>query len=147
MPGQPSDSAYAFSYVILRLVPSIERGEQVNVGVVVFCRQLRFLGARMHVDAARVAALQTDRDAGPAASSEAAGRPLSGPELAEHLAALMRVVEGDPAAGPIAALPASERFGWLAAPSSTIVQPSQVHTGLCEDAEATLDALFARLVA
>ena len=68
-------------------------------------------------------------------------------ELREHLAALVRVAEGAPDAGPIAALPASERFGWLAAPSSTIVQASEVHTGLSRDPEATLDALFDRLVA
>jgi hypothetical protein len=68
-------------------------------------------------------------------------------ELREHLAALVRVAEGAPGAGPIAALPPSERFGWLAAPSSTIVQASEVHTGLSDDPAATLDALFARLVA
>lgn len=137
MPGQPADRSYAFSYVILRLVPSLERGERLNVGVVVFCRQLRFLGGRVGVDAARLAAF----------ASATGASHLPEPELAEHLAALMRVVDGDPAAGPVAVLPASERFGWLAAPSSTIVQPSEVHTGLCSDAEATLDALFARLVA
>ena len=59
----------------------------------------------------------------------------------------MRVAEGDAGAGPIAALDQSERFGWLSAPSSTIVQPSEVHTGLCEDPAQTLDALFERLVA
>jgi hypothetical protein len=67
-------------------------------------------------------------------------------EVGDHLAALVRVADGAPDAGPIAALPASERFGWLAAPSSTIVQASEVHTGLSRDPEATLDALFARLV-
>jgi hypothetical protein len=67
-------------------------------------------------------------------------------EVQQHLAALVRVAEGAPDAGPIAALDQSERFGWLAAPSSTIIQPSEVHTGLCTDAAATLDALFARLV-
>ena len=67
--------------------------------------------------------------------------------MRRHLAALVRVAEGAADAGPIAALPQSERFGWLAAPSSTIVQPSEVHTGLCRDPEATLDALFQRLVA
>ena len=68
-------------------------------------------------------------------------------EVAIHLDALVRVAEGADGAGPIAALPQSERFGWLAAPSSTVVQASEVHTGLCEDPAATLDALFARLVA
>ena len=67
-------------------------------------------------------------------------------EVGEYLDGLVRVAEGDPGAGPIAALPQSERFGWLAAPSSTIVQASEVHTGLSSDAAATLEALFERLV-
>jgi hypothetical protein len=72
--------------------------------------------------------------------------PVEVREVGDHLAALVRVAEGAPDAGPIAALPASDRFGWLAAPSSTIIQASEVHTGLSRDPEATLDALFARLV-
>ena len=99
--------------------------------MVLFCRQRGFLGARVALDAARLAAL-------------APGRAACA-RCGEHLAALVRVAEGAPDAGPIAALPQSERFGWLAAPSSTIVQASEVHTGLCEDPEATLDALFERL--
>ena len=132
MPAPTVASPSPFSYLILRLVPSVERGERLNVGVVLFCRQLRFLGARVTVDEPRLAAV----GAGPIAG-----------ELGDHLAALQRVVDGDPAAGPIAALAPSERFGWLAAPSSTIVQPSAVHAGLCDDPRLTLDALHARLVA
>ncbi|MDQ6851185.1 MAG: DUF3037 domain-containing protein, partial [Actinomycetota bacterium] len=71
---------------------------------------------------------------------------VSGAEVRDHLDALVRVAEGNPAAGAIASLPPSERFGWLVAPSSTIIQPSEVHTGLCEDPVATLDALFTKLV-
>jgi hypothetical protein len=121
-----------FSYSILRVVPSVERGEQLNVGVVLFCRQLNFLALRAQVDPDRLQALY------PAA-------PL--PELTAHLEGLIRVAAGDPAAGAIAILPPSERFGWLAAPASTMIQASPVHTGLCEDPQATLDGLFARLVA
>jgi hypothetical protein len=128
----PEPDASPFTYLILRVVPSVERGERLNVGVVVFCRQRGFLGARVELDAARLAALAPS---------------VSVDELREHLAALVRVAEGAPGAGPIAALPPSERFGWLAAPSSTIVQASEVHTGLSDDPAATLDALFARLVA
>lgn len=120
-----------FSYLILRLVPSVERGERLNVGVVVFCRQRRFLGARVELDRARLGALAPD---------------IPAREVSDHLAALVRVAEGDPEGGPIGALPQSERFGWLAAPSSTIVQPSKVHTGLCGDPVVTLDSLFRRLV-
>jgi hypothetical protein len=126
----PPDCA-PFAYLILRLVPSVERGEQLNVGVVVFCRQRRFLGARVQLDRARLAALDPQLDAD---------------ELSEHLDGLVAVADGATDAGPIAALPQSERFGWLAAPSSTIVQPSAVHTGLCDTPEQTLDALFTRLV-
>lgn len=122
----------AFAYSILRVVPRVERGERFNVGVVLFCRQLGFLGARVWLDETRLAALAP----GCAAA-----------ELQPHLDAIVRVAAGDPTAGPIAALPPSERFGWLAAPSSTIIQPSEVHTGLCGDPQAELDALFAAMVA
>jgi Protein of unknown function (DUF3037) len=124
--------ASPFAYLILRVVPSVERGECLNVGVALFCRQREFLGVRVEVDHGRLAALAPSVDLD---------------EVAEHLAALVRVAEGAPDAGPIAALSQSERFGWLAAPSSTIVQPSEVHTGLCEDPARTLDGLFERLVA
>jgi hypothetical protein len=120
-----------FSYAILRVVPQIERGERFNVGVVLFCRQRDFLGVRIGLDDARLAALAPALDA---------------PELRGHLGALVRIAAGDPAAGPLAQAPPSERFGWLVAPSSTIVQPSEVHTGLSDDPEATLDSLFRELV-
>ncbi len=133
MPAPDSAEKVPFAYVILRVVPSVERGERINVGVVVFCRQRRFLGARFGVDGDRLAALGCADGALEA-------------ELAGHLRALARVVEGDAGAGPIAALDQSDRFGWLAAPSSTVVQPSEAHTGLCVDPLQTLEALFARLV-
>lgn len=112
-----------YSYTLLRVVPDIARGERLNVGVVLFCRRHRFLGARTAVDPARLAAIAPELD--PA-------------ELSRHLEAL---VAGMPALEP------SERFHWLAAPSSTIIQPSEVHTGLTDDPQATLDRLFAELVA
>ena len=123
--------AEPFSYAVVRLVPDIERGEHVNVGVIVFCRPLDFLGARTALDEDRARALRCDVDL------EAARR---------HLAAIERVAAGDPAAGPIAALDTTARFHWLVAPSSTIVQPSEVHTGLCDDPADCLDELFERLV-
>jgi Protein of unknown function (DUF3037) len=125
------EPANPFSYTILRIVPSVERGERLNVGVVLFCRQRGFLGARVALDEARLRALGSD---------------ISPAEVAAHLSGLVRVAEGADDAGPIAALDQSERFGWLAARSSTIVQPSEVHTGLSEDPAATLDELFERLV-
>jgi hypothetical protein len=123
--------AEPFSYAVVRLVPDIERGERVNVGVIVFCRPLDFLGARTVMDEARVRVLGGDVDL------EAARR---------HLSAIERVAAGDAAAGPIAALDTTARFHWLVAPSSTIVQPSDVHTGLCDDPAGCLDELFERLV-
>jgi hypothetical protein len=122
----------AFQYAILRVVPRVERGEAVNAGVVLFCRQRRFLAARVGLDVERLRALAPDADPAP---------------LVAHLEAMARIAAGDPDAGPIAALDASERFGWLVAPSSTMIQPSPVHTGLAEDPAAALDRLFERLVA
>jgi Protein of unknown function (DUF3037) len=127
----PAPPASAFSYAIVRVVPRIERGEGFNAGVVLFCRQLDFLGAMVALDEGRLAALAPD-------VAPAVVRP--------HLEAIVRVAAGDPAGGPIAALPPTERFGWLASPSSTIIQPSPVHTGLSEDPLATLEGLFSELV-
>jgi hypothetical protein len=120
-----------FAYALLRVVPRIERGEQLNVGVVVFCRQHDFLELRADVDDARLAALAPELD------------PES---IRSRLRALAEVVGGDPHAGVLGRLPPSERFGWLVAPSSTMIQPSAVHTGLTDDPQATLDRLFASLV-
>ncbi len=120
-----------FQYAMLRVVPSLERGELINAGVVLFCRQQRFLAAEIALDERRLAALAPDLDAG---------------ELAAHLGALAAVAAGDPDGGPVAALEQSERFHWLVAPASTVVQPSPVHTGLCEDAAETLRHLVERLV-
>ncbi|MGZ4166873.1 MAG: DUF3037 domain-containing protein [Solirubrobacteraceae bacterium] len=131
----PEPAASPFTYLILRVVPSLERGERFNVGVVLFCRQKDFLAARVALDSVRLSALAPDMS------------PAEVLEVAEHLRALVRVAEGAPDAGPIAALPASERFGWLAAPSSTIVQASEVHTGLSANPDLTLEGLFERLVA
>ncbi len=121
-----------FAYAILRVVPRVERGERINVGVVVFCRQCDFLDLRAQVDEARLAALAPGIDIGAVSAS---------------VEAIRAVVCGEPAGGALAALPQSERFGWAVAPASTIIQPSQVHTGLTSDPQATLDHLFDALVA
>jgi hypothetical protein len=120
-----------FQYAALRVVPRVERGEAVNAGVVLFCRPLRFLGARTQLDEELLAVLAPGCD-------PAAIRPL--------LRAAELIAAGDPSGGPIAQLPASERFHWLVAPASTIVQPGPVHTGLTADPAAELDHLFAKLV-
>ncbi len=127
----PEPARSPFSYAVLRVVPRVERGERFNAGVVLFCRQRGFLGATVELDERRLAALAPDADA---------------QDVRSHLEALVKVAAGDPDAGAIAALPASERFGWLVAPASTIVQASEVHTGLTDDPAKTLDSLFAELV-
>jgi DUF3037 family protein len=121
-----------FQYAVVRIVPRVERGEVLNAGVVLFSRRHRFLAARTELDEQALAALAPGCD------------PT---EVRGHLQTLEQVAAGDPAGGPIAALDPSERFHWLTAPASTIVQTSPVHTGLTEDPAAELDHLFARLVA
>jgi hypothetical protein len=122
----------AFQYAIWRVVPSVERGEALNVGVVVYCRRRQFLAARVLVDEARLRALSPDLDVD---------------AMRRHLDGMVRVAAGDPDGGTIATMPQSERFGWLTAASSTSVQPSPIHTGLCGDPQAVLDRLYTRLVA
>lgn len=122
----------SFQYAIWRVVPSASRGERVNVGVVLYCRRRDFLDARVRMDQETLALLD------PALDLDA---------LEEHLEGLLRVVRGDDAGGPIAAMTASDRFGFVTAPSDTIVQSSEVHVGLCEDPEETLTRLFGDLVA
>jgi hypothetical protein len=129
---EPDPGTRPFAYALLRVVPRVERGERVNVGLVLFCRQLDFLGLRTSVDPARLAAIAPGLDA-----ASVRGR----------LAAIEGIARGEAGAGPMAQLSQSERFGWIVAPASTIIQPSHVHTGLTRDPEATLDRLFALLVA
>ena len=120
-----------FQYAIVRVVPRVERGEMLNAGVVLFSRRLRFLAARTELDEAALAALSPGCD--PA-------------DVRRQLQTIEHVAAGDPAGGPIAALEPSERFHWLTAPASTIVQASPVHTGLTRDPAAELEHLFERLV-
>jgi hypothetical protein len=128
----PGDGSEPFQYAVLRVVPDLERGEALNAGVVLFSRRHGFLAARTRLDRERLAVLAPDADAD---------------AIQERLDQLERAARADPAAGSIAALDASERFGWLTAPASTVVQPSAVHTGLCDDPAAMLERLFERLVA
>jgi len=128
----PPDSGRSpFQYAIVRVVPSIERGEAVNAGIILFCRPRRYLRSRVGLDEAVVSALAPGWDA--------AG-------VRAHLASIPRICDGDDSEGPIARLSQPERFHWLVAPSSTMVQPSAVHTGLTADPAGTLDHLFRTLV-
>jgi len=125
----PARSSY--DYAILRVVPRVEREEFVNAGVVLFCLERDFLDARVALDRERVKALFPDADLA---------------LLEEHLAVVPRICEGGPAAGPIGKLTRRERFHWLVAPRSTIVQVSPVHVGLCEDPAKALEDVFGRMV-
>jgi hypothetical protein len=125
----------AFSYAVLRVVPDLARGERFNAGVVLFCRRRGFLGVRWSLDPVRLATLAPGVDPALVAALEA------------ELDLRARVGAGDAGAGPLGGLPPSERFGWLVAPTSTMIQPSEVHTGLCADPGEQLEALFEQLVA
>jgi len=122
----------SYDYAVIRVVPRVEREEFVNVGVVLSCPSKNFLDARIHVDAARLRALDPTLDID---------------MLERHLASIPLICRGGTAAGPIGALPPRQRFHWLVAPRSTQIQTSQVHTGLCEDDPAgTLEHLLRRMV-
>ena len=119
-------AASSFDYAILRAVPRVERQEFINAGIVVYCPEKRYLAARVRLDAVRLRALWPEADA----------------ELVrQHLEAVERICAGDEAAGPIAKMSQRERFHWLTSPRSTIVQPSPVHTGICESTDDVLDRL------
>jgi hypothetical protein len=124
-------SVHAFDYAIVRVVPRVERGEFLNVGVILFCSTKGFLEARIELDHVRLKAFAPSVDCA---------------VVEEHLAVIPRVCEGGEAAGPIGLLPQRARFHWLVAPRSTVIQVSPVHSGVTEDPRAALDRLFEKLV-
>jgi hypothetical protein len=121
----------SFDYGIIRVVPRVEREEFVNAGVILFCLERDFLAALVEVNEPRLHALwpSTDLDL-----------------VRHHLEAIPRICAGRPDAGPIARLSLRERFHWLVAPRSTILQVSSVHTGLCDQPERALHELFEQRV-
>jgi hypothetical protein len=108
----------SFDYAAIRVVPRVERQEFINAGVVVFCLEKDFLAARIHLDEMRLKALWPEIDVA---------------LVQRHLDVILMIAEGDAGGGPVARLSKRERFHWLIAPRSTIIQPSPVHTGLCEE--------------
>lgn len=120
-----------YEWATIRVVPRVERGEYVNAGVLVYCRPLDYLGARVHLDLERALALD------PGLDTDGVRRQLQ---------AVRAVCAGDPAAGENALRPIGERFRWLVAPRSTVVQTSPVHTGLTGDPAAELADLYRRMV-
>lgn len=121
-----------YEWATVRVVPRVERREFVNVGVLLYSRPLDFLGVRLTDDLDRALALDPSLD-------------VEG--VRHQLRAIRQLCEGDPAAGANGQRPPGERFRWLVAPRSTVVQPSPVHTGLTDDPGAALADLFTRMVA
>lgn len=121
----------SYDYALIQLVPSVERGECLNIGVILFSRTLDFLGARVHLNTTRVLALFPDLD-------------LSA--IQQQLDTIMLICQGGPEAGPLGKMSQSERFHWLVSPRSTIIQISPVHEGVCDDPEAALEHLLKTMV-
>ena len=122
---------HTYDYAIVRLVPRVERGERINVGVILACTDHDFLGCRIVLDRARVLAIDPDVDI---------------EEVERVLATFNAVCAGGAGSGPIGELPWRERLRWLSSPRSTMVQPSEVHTGRTSDPAATLEKLADKLV-
>lgn len=122
---------HVFEYAVIRVVPKVERGEFLNAGVIVFCKRTKFLAMRYKVDAPRLQAFASDIDV---------------EEIAQYLAAWDVICKGSAAAGEFAQRDTAERFRWLTAAKSTILQCSKVHPGRCSDPEFVLGDLFGKYV-
>ena len=125
----PATSSY--DYAIIRVVPFVERGECINIGVIVFCRTQRFLDMLVHFDEQRLRAFAPALDLG---------------FVQQQVEALVQVCHGGDGSGPIGRLSQAERFHWLVSPRSTVIQVSPVHCGVCDDAARTLRRLLGELV-
>ncbi|QMW03575.1 DUF3037 domain-containing protein [Spirosoma foliorum] len=122
---------HLFEYAVIRVMPRVDREEFLNVGVIVYCRSQGFLQVKFALNEHRLRAFSAELDM---------------QELADRLSAFERICAGRAQGGPIGKLPIAERFRWLTATRSTVVQTSPVHPGLCTDAGETLVRLFAQLV-
>ena len=120
-----------FEYAVVRIMPRVERGEFINVGVILYCISLKYLKLKYEIRADKIKNLCSVCDI---------------EEVQLYLDLFQRICEGDKTAGPIAMLPPAERFRWLTATRSTVVQTSRVHPGLCIDPEIMLNDLFKNLV-
>ncbi|HTL08098.1 MAG TPA: DUF3037 domain-containing protein [Chitinophagaceae bacterium] len=122
---------YLFEYAVLRIVPRVEREEFLNVGVVLYCPQKKFLEVLYHLDGERIKAFACELDV---------------PEIGQYLQAFDKICAATKDSGPIGRLSIADRFRWLTATRSTVVQTSRTHTGLCTDAKETLQHLYRQLV-
>lgn len=122
---------YTYEYAIIRVVPRVEREEFVNVGVIVLCSTRKFIEARLEMDERRLLAIDSTLDI---------------ESIRAHLASIVAICNGGDQAGPIGRLTPSERFHWLVAPRSTIIQTSPVHTGRCKNLDAVIERLLDTMV-
>lgn len=120
-----------YDYAIIRVVPRVEREEFVNAGVIVLCQGKAFLEARIELDESRLRAIDPSPDI---------------ESIRAHLATIPAICAGGDGAGPIGRLSRRERFHWLTAPRSTIIQTSPVHTGRCDDPAALIERLLDKMV-
>lgn len=124
-------ATHAFDYAFIRVVPHVEREEFINVGVILYCAELRFLDTRIHLDAERLSAFAPDVDIA---------------MVQDQLAVIPAICAGGAEAGPIGLLSQAERYHWLVAPRSTTIQMSPAHGGVLTDPQAELDDLFEKMV-
>jgi hypothetical protein len=122
---------HLFEYAVIRIVPKVEREEFINVGVVLYCAKQKFLQMAFVLDEARLTAFSA---------------ALNIAEVKEYLCAFQRICQGGKEGGEIGKLPIAERFRWLTATRSTVVQTSKVHPGFCDDAGEMLQRLYAQMV-
>lgn len=120
-----------YEYAVIRVVPQVEREEFLNIGAVLYCAPKKFLGVKYLINAQRITAFSNKADIA---------------ELEAYLCAFEKICLGSKDGGPIALLPPAERFRWLTATRSTIVQTSRVHPGLCSDPALALEKLFEQQV-
>ena len=122
---------HLFEYALIRLVPRVEREEFINVGVILYCRQKRFLECKIMLDEKRAIALNPEIDVN---------------EVKENLLSIEKICRAEKDGGPIAKLDVASRFRWLTATRSTMIQSSKVHPGLCSDPDKLLVHLFETMV-
>lgn len=122
---------HLFEYAVVRIVPQVEQEEFLNAGVILYCSAKKFLRCRVVIDDTRLRMLCNDIDFD---------------ELRSHVHSFERICRGGKDAGPIGELSLPERFRWLTAARSTVIQTSKVHPGLCNDPEETLNQLFEKMV-
>ena len=122
---------HIYEYAIIRLVPKVERGEFLNVGIILFSKQLSYLGIKYHIDKSRFKAFSDEIDV---------------EEINKYLKAWEAVCHGSPSGGSIGKLEIQVRFRWLTANRSTIIQSSPVHSGLCDNMDDLLKKLYVKYV-